>query len=106
VIGDENTRVLAQNGIEPNGPMTESILRHANGEQHVLWQFYRVGSLQTDRGTVAQAWYGINGLFSAPLSSVVAMRAPCSEDCDAAREILHSFVQASEFTVFSEAQAQ
>jgi len=63
-----------------------------NGEQRALIRYYyRVGDRRTERGIVAQLWYGLSTLRGAAASSVVAMRAPCTPDCDAARALIAEF---------------
>jgi hypothetical protein len=62
----------------------------------VVWHFYRIGSKQTGRGSVAQLRYGIASLVDAPVSQVVALRARCAADCEEARAALSDFMAAAD----------
>lgn len=86
--------ILASSRSEPRGAVSEFVVQRADREQFVLWYFYRIGSLQTGSGLVAQVAYGLTSLTGSPLSTVIALRAPCSPDCDAARVELHSLIRA------------
>jgi EpsI family protein len=97
VLGPEAGQVLSRTRIEPRGPLTEILFEDVAGRQAVLWYFYRVGSLQTDRQAIAQAWYGVSSLMSIPLSRVVALRAACTSDCDSARANLQSLLHQIDF---------
>jgi hypothetical protein len=67
------------------------------GEQFVLWYFYRIGSLQTDSSFAAQVAYGLRSLTGSPMSTLVALRAPCAADCDAARASLQGLIDSVDF---------
>jgi exosortase A len=89
--------VVASTHIEPRGPANELLVQDAERQQFVLWYFYRIGSLQTRSDFVAQVAYGVTSLIGSPMSTVVALRAPCAADCDAARGELQSLIRAVDF---------
>lgn len=95
VLGETEYRVVSQTSIEPRGPANELVFQTRSGQTYVLWYFYRVGSLQTHRGIVAQTWYGVSSLVGAPRSSVVAIRSACRDECDGARLALQRFLDAA-----------
>ncbi|HEY0941118.1 MAG TPA: EpsI family protein [Steroidobacter sp.] len=97
VLGPGNQRVLSSTRIEPHGALTELLLQDAEGRQALLWYYYRIGKLQTNREAIAQAWYGIASLASIPPSRVVALRAACVPDCDSARASLNSLLRQVDF---------
>jgi exosortase A len=105
LIGYENSllgknadaSIVARSTIDVRGPATELVLRARLGEEFLIWYFYRIGSLQTDRDLVAQLAYGVRSLVGAPLSRIVALRTRCEPDCDEARAILQSFVDSANF---------
>jgi len=57
----------------------------------VIRYYYLIGGHVTDRGIVAQVWYGLSALRRETTASVFAMRAACLPDCDAARTLLGEF---------------
>jgi hypothetical protein len=57
----------------------------------VLWWTYRIGERDFASGLPAQLWYGLNSLWSQPVSTVAALRAECVPDCDRARQLLQDF---------------
>lgn len=85
--------IVSSTPIEPRGPANELIVQDTAGAQFVLWYFYRIGSLQTRSDFEAQVAYGVKTLTGSPISTVVALRAPCSTDCDAARAELHAAIR-------------
>ncbi|HEX2493209.1 MAG TPA: exosortase-associated EpsI family protein, partial [Steroidobacter sp.] len=95
ILGTSTAKIIAHKRIAPQGPATELLLVSESGEESVLWYFYRVGAMQTNRDYVAQTWYAASSLASAPLSSIVALRTACAGDCGAARAALHEFIQAA-----------
>jgi hypothetical protein len=76
---------------EPAIEAMEAELRSAGGARSVLWWSYRIGDRDFSRGLPAQLWYGVASLWSAPVSAIVALRADCRPDCDAARIALGRF---------------
>ncbi|HEU4654420.1 MAG TPA: exosortase A [Steroidobacteraceae bacterium] len=60
----------------------------------VLRFSYHIGKLQTASGLRAQLSYGVQSLWSAPLSRIVAVRTDCVSDCEAARRRLDAFESA------------
>lgn len=102
ILGDGGYRIVSEANIEPHGPATELVLRTRSGRTYVLWYFYRVGSLQTTRGVVAQVWYGASSLVGRPVSSVVALRVACRDSCDSARLTLRRFLDTASFSAIED----
>jgi exosortase A len=88
--------IASSRRIEPRGPANELIVQDSAGQQFVLWYFYRIGPLQTDSSLVAQVAYGLRSLTGSPMSTLVALRAPCAPDCDAARASLQGLIDSVE----------
>jgi len=86
--------IVTSTRIEPRGPANERVVQDAEQKQFVLWYFYRIGSLQTRSTFVAQVAYGVKSLAGSPMSTLVALRAPCGGDCDAARAELQGLIRA------------
>lgn len=97
VVGDETARVVSTSRIESNGRFVEQVVENQRGNA-VLWYFYQVGSVRTDSGARAQFWYGMASLLGNPASRVIALRAPCTVDCESARTALRSFAAAIDGT--------
>jgi EpsI family protein len=96
ITGAGEVSVEAESNIAPQGrPAVELLVREPDGERYLLWYFYRVGTLQTANSVAAQVWYGVKSLAGAPQSRVVALRASCAADCEAARTALGSFLESS-----------
>ena len=91
VIGDEAAEIVSVVRIEPKGPAIETVVE-GERRQAVIWHFYRVGTARTTRAIAAQLRYGIASLTGASLSRVVALRAQCTSDCEAARAALKDFI--------------
>lgn len=96
LVGDDAS-IVASTRIEPRGPVNELVVQDAQREQFVLWYFYRIGSQRTVSGFVAQVAYGVRSLTGSPMSTVIALRAPCGADCDAARNELQGLIRAVDF---------
>ncbi len=60
----------------------------------VLRFSYHIGNLQTASGLRAQLSYGVQSLWSAPLSRIVAVRTDCASHCEAAKSRLNAFASA------------
>jgi exosortase A len=80
-----------------SGPAIDVTIRERDGSHSAIRYFYRVGGLRTDRGTLAQVWYGVSSLVGAPRSSIVAMRAECRPDCAAAQGAFADLTKAGGF---------
>ncbi|GFE85474.1 exosortase A [Steroidobacter agaridevorans] len=93
-IAGADADIVGSARIEPRGPVNELIVQDAQREQFVLWYFYRIGSLQTVNGFIAQVAYGVTSLTGSPMSTVIALRAPCGADCNAARDELQGLIRA------------
>lgn len=102
LVGDSAMRVLSRTSIAPRGAATELVVETRAGQKYVLWYFYQVGSLQTNKDVVAQVWYGLSSLLDSPLSSVVAIRGTCRDTCESARSALQSFLDSADLTVLTE----
>jgi exosortase A len=85
--GDE---VVLSTARAAGGAAREVVVRGPQGRS-VIRYYYDIGGRRIDRGIVAQLWYGLGAIRREILSSVVAMRADCAADCDAARALLSEF---------------
>jgi exosortase len=73
----------------PVGRWRETVAVDASGFHSVIWWRYRIGSREFVEPRLAQLWYGLVALTdSPPISSLTALRMPCSADCDTARKEL------------------
>lgn len=79
-------RVLSQRIVHNStSAWREETLADSRGSTWVIWLHYRIGERTFVRPVVSQVSYGVADLLSHPLSSIVAMRAACDDQCDAAR---------------------
>lgn len=67
------------------------LLQDAQGEKSLLWYVYKIGTRELTSGLFAQVWYAVTSLAAPTDSSVIAIRARCESDCNAAREHLTRF---------------
>jgi exosortase A len=74
--------------------LNELHVRDAQGEQALIWYGYRVGAVSTVSALRQQLLYGVQSLVGAPTSRILALRAPCADNCDAARSQLRQLVTA------------
>jgi exosortase A len=75
----------------PEGYWRETIAVDPTGARSVIWWRYRIGRRSFIDPRLSQAWYGLKALTgSPPVSSLTALRAPCSADCSAARRQLEA----------------
>lgn len=77
--------------VQPPIEVNESEWSSAGGGRALIWWTYQIGERCFASPLAAQVWYGIAALAGAPVSSVVALRATCASDCDAARRVLADF---------------
>jgi exosortase A len=74
------------------GRWSETVAVDDTGNTWLLWHGYRIDGQWQRPGVSLQLNYGLRSLWSAPLSTVIALRTPCaSDDCSAARVTLGSF---------------
>jgi EpsI family protein len=60
-------------------------------ERSLIRYYYDVGGRRIDRGLIAQLWYGLGAMRRPVVSSVFALRAVCTADCDQARVLIDEF---------------
>jgi exosortase A len=90
--GDE---VVLSTARAAGGTAREVVVQGAHGRSLIRY-YYDIGGRRTDRGIVAQLWYGLMAIRREILSSVVATRASCAADCDAARALLGEFAASTD----------
>jgi EpsI family protein len=74
-----------------SGEVARELVVQSPAGRAVIHYYYLIGGHVTDRGIVAQVWYGLSALRRETAASVFAMRAACLPDCDAARTLLGEF---------------
>ena len=74
-----------------SGEVARELVVQSPAGRAVIRYYYLIGGHVTDRGIVAQVWYGLSALRRETAASVFAMRAACLPDCDAARTLLGEF---------------
>jgi exosortase A len=89
-IGPQDGRIVSESRAATPGIARELEVQGAH-DHSIVRYYYDVGGRRTERGIVAQLWYGTASIRRDPLSSVVALRAICATDCDAARASLGEF---------------
>ncbi|MDE2049685.1 MAG: EpsI family protein [Gammaproteobacteria bacterium] len=67
------------------GEWREETAVDASGSKSVIWSRYRIGRRTFVHPILSQLAYGVMDLFGEPVSSLVALRAVCAGECDAAR---------------------
>lgn len=71
------------------GRWRETVAVDSTGARSLIWWRYRIGNRVFIDPRLSQVWYGLLAATgSPPLSSLTALRASCSVDCDAAHEEL------------------
>lgn len=55
------------------------------GRHSLVWYSYYVGTRWFGNPMQAQIWYGVQSLFTSPISGVLAFRTDCASECDSAR---------------------
>jgi exosortase/archaeosortase family protein len=80
-LPDDLRRVVQMQS--PHGPLARMDLG-PEGSSSVLLYYYRIGPHRMVTGIFAQICFGVASLTSAPMSSIVAVRAACDPDCDTA----------------------
>lgn len=63
----------------------------ATGRRWLLWSWYEVNGRRLTTETLVSVGYGLRSLLGPVDSRIVASRAPCAPDCDAARALLEGF---------------
>jgi exosortase A len=89
LIGPEDG-VIVSSGGAASGTAREIIVQTARKRAAIRY-YYLVGDHRTARGIVAQLWYGLLSIRHEAVSSMVALRAECAADCDAAGALLAEF---------------
>lgn len=92
-IAGKGAAVVADGRRAGKVPMREMVMENHAGTSVVRY-FYRVDATTHDHDTLAAVSYGLQSLTHAPLSRVVAVRAACASDCNAARAALDDFMSA------------
>jgi EpsI family protein len=92
LLGDHEGAIVSDAQVDSGGPVRELIVEHSDGRS-LIHYYYRVGDRRTTRGIAAQLWYGLDTFSGATAASVVALRADCVPDCDAARASLREFAR-------------
>lgn len=77
--------VVSQAPVGLRSPAVELQVADAQGRQSLIWYFYTIDSMQTGRDIAAQIGYGIRSLVGSPISSIIALRAPCATSCEQSR---------------------
>jgi EpsI family protein len=88
----EGEGVIVSSSAVSGGGAREIVVDHGDRRSLIRF-FYLVGQRRTERGVLAQVWYGLSTLRGGAASSVVALRTPCVPDCDAGRALLDQFRQ-------------
>jgi exosortase A len=86
LLGDSSLQPLATKRYDLAGrAVNEMELTDANGQISVLWYHYRIGSHDFSSDLLAQLYYGVTSLVSAPTSRLIAVQAACASGCESAR---------------------
>ena len=56
--------------------------------EYLIWSRYEIAGREFVVPLAAQLWYGVNATVSNPTAALLAFRAACNPDCDAARRTL------------------
>jgi exosortase len=83
--GGGNTRLSERIVRTSAGKWREDTDVDAAGSRSVIWSRYRIGTRSFVHPVLSQLAYGVMDIFGQPLSSLVALRAVCAGNCDAAR---------------------
>jgi exosortase A len=97
LTGSDEGTVVSYTRVRVPGPANEMIVE-ADQERSVIRYYYRIGERRTDRGIVAQLWYGLSAINTGTASSVIALRTACRPDCDAARALLSEFAASADWS--------
>jgi exosortase A len=92
LLGENEGAIVSGSQVDSAGAVRELIVEHSD-RRSLIHYYYRVGDRRTARGIAAQLWYGLGTFNGATASSVVALRAECVPDCDAARALLGEFAR-------------
>ena len=88
-----NVSVLAHKRLD--GEQSEMLIEDERGRALIRYGF-KIGEVRTSRTVLAQLWYGVASMWSAPLSQIVAVRSSCEPDCEQARRRLDEFSEAAQ----------
>lgn len=103
-IAGKSAAVISDERRAGQTPMREMVMESDAGTAVVRY-YYRIDTTTLDRDTLAAVSYGLQSLTHAPLSRVVAARAICAPDCNAARAALDDFTNALDAPVASSSTA-
>jgi exosortase len=78
-----------------DGRWQEMTARDAAGNRWLTWLSYRVDDRWFGTPLRSQVAYAFGSLIRDPVSSAIVLRAPCAQDCAAARDALGSFAAAA-----------
>lgn len=84
-LSEEGRPRAARNG------WIELSAQDSRGQDWLVWYVYRLDEQWYSKPLDLQFAYGLKSLASAPLTSVVALRAPCAGSCETARDLLEQF---------------
>jgi EpsI family protein len=90
IIGPQDGEIVSS-ASAPSGGVARELIIQGPHQRSLIRYFYDIGGFRTERGIVAQLRYGVKAMWREPVSSVVALRAVCASDCDAARAVLDGF---------------
>ena len=76
----------------PAGEFSEIEVVDRSGARSLIWSRYRIAGRNFVVPLASQIWYGINATVSRPSATLIALRAGCRVDCDAARRALRTFL--------------
>jgi hypothetical protein len=86
-------RLRAQGIVETaEGVFRESIVADRAGGRFLIWSRYEVAGRTFISALPSQLWFGLAATLSNPPAQLVAVRAVCAPDCEAARHVLQSFI--------------
>jgi EpsI family protein len=74
-------------------PYYEMVVADAQGRESVIWYVYNIGGRTFVIPAFSQLWYGVRALSEQPYSVLIALRAPCTQSCASAHELLATFVR-------------
>ena len=83
----------AQDTVETaKGTFRESAVADRAGAWFLIWSRYEVGGRTFLSALASQLWFGLAATVSNPPARLVAVRAVCAPDCEAARHVLQIFI--------------
>jgi EpsI family protein len=92
LLGDHLESVAVHSVDTAAGAFRETEAVDQSRAHSLIWSRYRIGQRTLVTPIAQQIYYGANALFWQPQSTLLALRADCSDDCAAARTMLTSFI--------------